>query len=72
MKISEWDKIEKSINEYIDEFTNITKYQSENAYLKESICYLKGKCDAYERILLQHKLIKPNQTAPKPYFLKGK
>lgn len=71
-KTSEWDKIEKSINQYMDSFTDITKSYSENAYLRESIGYLKGKCEAYERILLQHKLIKPNQTTPKHYFLKGK
>ena len=71
MKSSKWDKIEKSINQYIDSFTDITNYQSENAYLKETIGYLRGKCDAYERILIKHKLINPNPKPPK-FMLKGK
>ena len=66
MKKSEWDKIEKCIQNYQNSFINDDKSYEEIKYLREQIGYLKGKCEAYERILIKHKLIAEKLPFPKP------
>lgn len=59
VEVSNYDIYEllNNINEDISVLHNRLFYESQQYY------YLKGKCEAYERMLIKHKLIEPLHIA---------